>query len=251
MKRKWLAVLGIVSILAVVGLTGCVEDGGSTGQIGTVKVSNQQDGIWVSGTGKVTVTPDIASLRLGIEVMDISVADARDKAAVAMQNVMDTLAAQGIETKDIQTEYFSIYPVTTWDRDTGKEINESYRVSNTVTVKIRNIENVGMVIDAVADAGGDYTRVNSINFSVDDPSAYYEEARQAAMADAKAKAQQLASLSGVSLGNATYVSESTYTAPIAMRAESAVYAGDASYPTSISPGEMDVTISVQIAYAIK
>lgn len=252
MNRKWLAVLGIASMLAVVGLTGCVEDGGSTGQIASLNLSNQQNGIWVTGTGKVTVTPDIASLRVGVEAMDISVAAARNKAAEAMQQVMDALTAQGVDSKDIQTEYFNIYPVTSWDRETEKEVNEGYRVNNTVSVKIRDIEKVGTIIDAVADAGGDYTRINSIDFSIDDPSPYYGEAREAAMADAKAKAQQLASLSGETLGSVTYVSENTYTAPIAKRVSEIAYAEDAAgYPTSISAGEMDVTISLQVAYAIK
>jgi uncharacterized protein YggE len=121
-----------------------------------------------------------------------------------------------------------------------------------VTVKIRDIDKTGAVIDAVAKAGGDLTRIDSISFSIDDPSDYYEEARKKAVAEAKAKAKQLAGLAGVSLGKATYVSESTYTpSPITpVRMLEKMEAAPA-IETPISPGELEITLNVQIVYAIK
>ncbi len=118
-----------------------------------------------------------------------------------------------------------------------------------VTAKIREIDEVGTIIDAVAAAGGDFARINSIDFSVDDPSAYYEEAREEAMADARAKAEQLAELVGAKLGKATYISESSYVPPPIYRQdiyEEAVPAAT----TSISPGEMEISLTVQVAYTI-
>ncbi len=253
MNKKWLAVIGIASVLAVIGLTGCEQGSVSTGEIGTITVSNQQQGIWVSGTGEMTVTPDIATINVGIESEDASVAAAREEAAEAMQHVMDALLANGVAEKDIQTQYFSINQVTNWDRETGEEIVEGYRVSNTVTVTIRNIDNTGTIIDAAAAAGGNDTRINGVNFSVDDPSAYYDEVRETAVADAKAKAEELASLAGVSLGKVTYISEGSYNPPSAWKATGMAYAeaSDAAYPTQISPGELEITLNVQIAYAVK
>ena len=110
----------------------------------------------------------------------------------------------------------------------------------------------GTVIDAVAVAGGDLTRIDSISFSVDDTTGYYAEAREKAVADAEAKAKQLAEVAGVKLGKAVYVSESSYVpGPIYRQdliAEKA--AGAPAVETPISPGEMEITLNVQLAYAI-
>jgi uncharacterized protein YggE len=99
----------------------------------------------------------------------------------------------------------------------------------------------------VAAAGGDLTRINSIAFSIDDPTPYSKQARDKAMADAKAKANQLASLGGVNLGKPTYISESVYYPIYTSGAKADV----APAPTTpISPGEMKITIDVQVVYAL-
>ena len=248
MKKHWLVAISLVLVLAVVGLGGC-SAGPTT--IGTVDINSQQTGIWVSGEGKVTVTPDIATLWLGIEAQADTVAEAQTQAVGAMDAVMTALADSGVDEKDIQTQYFSIYQVTRWDDFRDKEVVIGYRVTNMVTAKIREIEQVGPIIDAVAAAGGDYTRINNISFSVDDPTPYYVEARQKAVADAKAKAEQIADLAGVTLGKPTYISEGTQV-PIYPRE---VYYGEAGIPaptppTPISPGETELSLTVQVAYAI-
>jgi len=252
MKKKWfLLIVGLATILMIFGLTGCEQGSTASGEISNLNFSSQQNGIWVTGQGEVSVEPDIAIISLGIESEDDSVATARDRAAAAMNDVMDTLSSNGIAEKDIQTQYFNIQQVRTWDRETEKEIVTGYRVTNTVTVTIRDIEKVGTTIDAVTDAGGDLTRINGINFSIDDPDEYYEAARNEAMTDAKKKAEQLAKLANVDLGNATFISENLYYAPIAKSGMAMGYDEGASYSTSISPGELDISLSVQIAYAIK
>jgi uncharacterized protein YggE len=247
-KKYWLVAISLVLVLAIAGLCGC-SAGPTT--IGAVDLNSQQSGIWVSGTGKVAVTPDIATLRLGIEAQAETVAEAQSQAAEAMNEVMTALTDGGVDKKDIQTQYFSIRQVTRWDDFKDKEIVIGYRVTNMVTAKIREIDKAGPIIDAVAAAGEDYTRINSIGFSVDDPTAYYEEARQKAMADARAKAEQLAGLAGVELGKPTYISEGSQ-APIYPR--DVYYEGAAvpapAPPTPISPGEIELTLTVQVAYAI-
>jgi len=126
---------------------------------------------------------------------------------------MAVLDEQGIAEKDIKTQYFNIYPVRSWQNDV--ETLVGYRVSNIVTVKIREIDTTGSIIDAVAQAGGDYTRVNSISFTVDDPTEYYDEAREKAMENAGEKAKQLAKLAKIDLGNPTYISEGSISRPTA------------------------------------
>jgi uncharacterized protein YggE len=241
MKRNLLVAVGLVLVLSVAGLCGCTT--------GTIGVNSQQEGIWVSGEGKVTVTPDIATLCLGIEAQAKTVAWAQSQAAEAMDRVMTALTDSGVDEDDIQTQYFSIYPVTRWSDETQQEVVIGYRVTNMVTAKIRDIDKVGSTIDAVAAAGGNYTRVNNISFSVDDPTAYYEEAREKAVADAKDKAEQLADLAGVRLGKPTYISEGTISPPVIYR-DVTMEAG-ASVETPISPGEIEITLTVQMVYGIE
>ena len=249
MKKIWLLAISLALVLAIVGLAGCSPDNTVPVEIEGLSISNQQEGIWVSGQGVVTVTPDIATLRLGVEVQAATVAIAQSQAIEAMDEVMEALTDNGVAEKDIQTQYFSIRQVTKWDRDKEEEVVVGYRVTNMVTAKIREIDKAGTVIDAVAAAGGDFTRIDSIDFSVDDPSAYYEEARQEAMADAKAKAEQLAELADGRLGKATYISESSQVPPPIYRQdvyEEAVPGAE----TPIRPGEMEISLTVQIAYAL-
>jgi uncharacterized protein YggE len=246
MKKYWLVAMSLALIVAVVGFSGC---GGGPTTIGTVDINSQQSGIWVSGTGKVTVTPDIATLSLGIEAQAATVAEAQAQAAVVMGTVMTALAENGVAEKDIQTQYFSIYQVTKWDDFKDEQVVIGYRVTNMVTAKIRDIEQAGPIIDAVAAVGGDYTRINNISFSVDDPTPYYKEARQKAMADAKDKAEQLAHLAGIGLGKPTYISEGTVYPPVVYR-DAGMEAMAPAPTTPISPGEIELSLTVQVAYAV-
>ncbi len=254
MKKLWLAVIGVVLILAVVGISGCSSEGvklnTENGEL-KINLNSQQEGIWVNGTGKVMAVPDVAILSLGIEAQATSVAEAQDQAAEAMAEVIEALKDQGVAEKDIQTQYFSIQRVTRWDEDKYQETVIGYRVTNMVTAKIRKVAEAGIVIDAVAAAGGDYTRINSISFTVDDPSPYYEEAREKAVADAEAKAKLLAEVAGVKLGKPSYISESSYVpSPIYRQDLVEAAAGVPAVETPISPGEMEITLTVQLAYAI-
>lgn len=257
MKKIWLAIAGVVlMVAAVVGLVGCSSGEGVTlsGDTSSLKLSlnSQQEGIWVNGEGKVTAVPDIAILTLGIEAQELTVAEARDKAAEAMTGVMDALKSAGIDDKDIQTQNFNIQQVTRWDNDKQQEIVIGYQVNNTVTVKVRDVTQAPTVIDNVTAAGGDLTRISSIAFTVDDPSPYYEQARVKAVNDAAVKAAKLADTAGVKLGKATYISESSYMpSPIYRDVATASETVPAPTPTTpVSPGEMEITVDVQIGYAI-
>ena len=243
MKKLVRVASGFMLALMIVFLPGCT----STTTLGGI-LQSQQEGIWVTGTGEVNAAPDIAILQLGISAQRASVAEAQAEAATAMDKVMTALREGGVANRDIQTQYFSIQQVTRWDQDKQQEIVIGYRVSNMVIAKIREIAKTGSIIDAVAEAGGDLTRIDSLSFSIDDPSEYRKEARDKAMADAKAKAEQLANLGGVRLGKPTYISESisypVYPPPVRV-AEAAP-----APVTPISPGEMKVSLDIQVVYAI-
>jgi len=215
---------------------------------------SQQAGIWVSGVGVVTLEPDIAFLTLGVEAQASTVAQARAEAAAAMDAVFASLKANGVEDKDIRTTNFSIYPQYTYPRD-AEPVLTGYRVNNQVSVKVRDLDSIGEVIDDVADAGGDNTRINGIRFSIDDDSEAQVQARELAVNAAIAKAEQFAELTDVTLGKLMYISESGGGVVYPERAyEGEMYlkADMSSVPTtSISGGEMEVRISIQAVFGIE
>jgi uncharacterized protein YggE len=251
MKTRIGLVLVVMALLLVGGLlSGCSEgvvlnDGDGTNSF---IWSQQNSGIWVNGEGSVTVVPDIAVLSLGVETQAATVAQAQAQAVEAMDVVMTELENWGINESDMKTQHYSIYPVKRYNN--GQEILIGYRVTNTVTVKVRQVDDTGAIIDTVVRVGGDTIRINNIYFTVDDPSDFYQQAREAAMEDATTKAQQLAELSGVKLGIVTYISEGGgyYPGPYYdIRSTDA----EAGATTPISPGEMDITLYVQVVYSIK
>jgi len=257
MKKKWLVLIGMVVLVVAIAFVGCNSDqvklSTENGEL-KINLNSQSDGIWVNGNGKVYATPDIALLSLGIEVQEETVALTQASASEAMENIMEALKNEGVDEEDIQTRQFNIRKVSNWEVVYGegeKEAIIGYRVTNIVTVKVREIDNTGSIIDAVAVAGGDLTRIDNIGFTVDDPTPYYEQARAQAVEYAKAKAEQLAELSGVELGKPTYISESTYYAtPNYYRGDMAFEEGAPAVETAISPGELEISANVQIAYAI-
>jgi uncharacterized protein YggE len=245
MKKVWLAASIIVAAILMLAIAGC-DDKDTISYTGS-----QQTGISVNGEGKVEAVPDLATINLGIEAQADTVSEARTQAADAMDRVMAALKAGGIEEKDIQTSQFSIYPVRQWNPETGEETLAGYRVTNMVTVKIRELDKAGQIIDSVAEAGGDITQVQGISFSVEDPKPYQAQAREEAFEDAKAKAEQMASIAGVTLGKPIFVTESGYYYPVSVPMAS--YAKDeaAGTITSISPGEQEISVNVQITYEIE
>ena len=249
MKKGIIVAIGIALVLVTVALAGCgnVFSSGETGIASSIS-SQQNVGIWVTGVGKATVAPDVAILSLGIEAQAVTVTEAQQQAAQAMDAVMGVLDSHGIDEKDIQTQQYSIQPVREW-RD-EQYILVGYLVTNTVTVKVRNIEDTGSIIDDAVIAGGDYTRINNISFTVDEPEAYYEDMRDEAMADAKDRAEQLAELGGVKLGKPIYIAENSSYTPSVVYLDYKAAEGAAVPTTSISPGETELQLTVQVVYSI-
>ena len=239
MKDTWWLILCLVVVVAL-GAVGCARGGSVT------VAPQQQTGIWVTGQGEVMAVPDVAELRLGVEVQADTVAEAQAQASDAMGKVQQALKDNGVADKDIQTQQFSISPVTKWISDRDEQEIVGYRVTNIVVAKIREIDKAGAIVDAVAEAGGDYTRIQSITFDVEDRAPYYEEARSKAVEDAENKAKQLADLAGVGLGKASFLAEGGVYLP--SRSTDLFAEGAASTP--ISPGELEIEVYVQVIYEI-
>jgi uncharacterized protein YggE len=255
MKIKAILAVSLIAILALVGLAGCSAAGVTAAEVQPVNVDiNSQQGIWVNGQGKITITPDLATLSLGVSAQTTTVAEAQSRASAAMDKVMAALISSGISNNDIQTQYFNIQQVTRWNDADQQEVVTGYRVSNMVVARIRAMDKVGNIIDAVVAAGGDFIRINGINFTVEKPEQFYAQARELAMKDAKAKADELARLAGVTLGKATFVSEGSSQSIPYLRES---YGSGMPVPAmtvaapSISPGSTDIILNVQVAYGIQ
>jgi uncharacterized protein YggE len=206
--------------------------------------------ITVIGEGTVRIQPDVARANFGVEVVSSSVREALDENQATMDAVLATLREMGIEERDIQTTGFTIFAERFGPEGPLPPEQVNYRVSNNVTVVIRDLENIGNVIDATVEAGAN--NIYGIEFRVDDPSPYESEARASAIEDAQAKAQELAELTGVSIGPVVSVSEviasgGYFASNFAQAARGDMGGGGA---TPISPGELELTMQLQVSYAI-
>ena len=225
-----------------------------TGDMSTVLLDRSSDGIWVTGAGRVSVTPDIATLRVGVETSDESVGAAMSEAAQSMQAVVDSLMSAGIDEDDIQTLNFSVSPRYEWNETLRRSEMVGFTVTNTVGAIVRDLDTIADVIDGAVTAGGDNARVDGLSFGVDDRTETEREARELAMAAALEQATQLASSAGVELGEPFSISESG-AAPLAQDSPQlarsvALMAADEAASTPILAGEQDVVIYVRVGYEI-
>jgi uncharacterized protein YggE len=216
-------------------------------------------GIWVTGQGTITLEPDLVLLNIGVETMADTVSIARGDAAKAMAAIVDAVKARGLEDADIQTVSFNIWPryeypeVLVDGNRTRKQTLVGYTVSNTARIKVRDIDAVGEVIDDVTVAGGDFTRINGINFTIEDTSGYMNQLREDAVNDAIAKAEQFAELTGVIVGGLVFISETGGGSPVMQNFgadDRFMIAKAESVSTSISGGELELKLSVQAVFGI-
>lgn len=209
----------------------------------------QPTGISVTGTGEVTGTPDTLTMTFGVRVTEDSVSAAVDGAAERADAIIAALVDAGVAEEDIQTANYSIYPRYDWRND--QQILLGYEVSNSVVAKIRDLDTAGDTIDDVTAAGGDDVIVSGVSFSIEDNDALIEAAREAAWNDARSKAEQLAGLSGVTLGAPITITESFSTSrpPIAYE-ESARLDAAADVATPIVAGEEQVAVTLQVQFDI-
>jgi uncharacterized protein len=242
--RRNIALIGGLAVL----LAACGTAAGSTPQEITVNTSEEAtSGISVSGMGEVTGTPDTVEVGLGVSVLGETVDEAATTAAEKARALIESLTTNGVAEEDITTTDYSIYPE--YDYSGNEQRLIGYRVSNTVKAKIRDLDSTGAVLDAATVAGGDDVVVNGLSFSIEDNDELVAAAREAAWNDAMTKANQLAELSGQTLGEATTITETVSMPPIPIPyAEEA--AVDRAVETPIEPGTSAVTITLQVQFGL-
>ena len=245
-RVKW--VLLAVLLIGGVFLNGCgvSNEGSTTGLDRTITVV---------GTGEATAAPDQALFRAGVEVTADTVREATRRNGEIMQAIVAALTGMGVAEKDIQTSNFSINLERGYERfpqPEGATEEESirYRASNMVQVTVRDIGKVSDLLDATIEAGAN--NIWGVEFTIDETEALESNARTEAMQDARARADELAVLAGVKMGQVVSVSESVagYPVPLAgVTVERAVGMGGGG--PSISPGEATIRMQVQVTYEIE
>ncbi|RMF46255.1 MAG: SIMPL domain-containing protein [Anaerolineae bacterium] len=204
--------------------------------------------IAVTGTGKVTLTPDIAYISIGVHTEHKDAKTAVNSNNTQSADLITALKKAGVDAKDIRTTNFSIYPRQNYDNN-GQVTGITYIVDNTVYVTVRNLDSIGALLNAAVEAGAN--SIGGIQFDVADRTAAYQEALKAAVSDARAQADVLASAAGVSVGEVQQINASVgYTQPpMPMARGGAEMALAADVP--ISAGQMEVTVTVNVVYGIK
>jgi uncharacterized protein YggE len=206
--------------------------------------------ITVVGLGKASLTPDVAQINVGTEISANTVSEAKAEVDRHIEAILAVLREMGVADKDIQTSQYSIYyerePFYAVEREPGQEAQGAYRVSNMLNVTVRDMTQIGEILDAVVEAGAN--QMYGVTFTVSDTQKWESEAREKAMTDAQARAGELARLAGVELGEVLSVSEVVGGSPSPMAfavVERAAGGG------GISPGELEFSTQIQVTFAIR
>lgn len=208
---------------------------------------DQDRTISVNGSAQVAITPDIAYITIGVTTENADAALAVERNNEQVQNVINTLTALGIADEDILTNNFSIYPTPIYSPE-GQQRDTTFTVTNTVSVTLRDLDQVGEVLGAVVESGAN--QIAGIQFDVADKTAALSEARKLAVANSRSLAEELAEAAGVNLGpvkNITLMG-SNYPMPVTLQREVAVMDVGA---VPISSGQLTLTADVNVVYEIR
>ncbi|HEY5115104.1 MAG TPA: SIMPL domain-containing protein [Nakamurella sp.] len=200
--------------------------------------------IVAQATGTISGTPDVVTVVIGVQTQSASAQTALDDNNKRAADVIAVLKESGVAPADLQTSQLSVNP----SYDEKGQLITGYQVTNMVTAKLRDISTAGAVIDAAGKTAGDAVRVQQLSFSIDDDSALRAEARADAVKRAQAQAKQMADAAGIQLGAIRSITET----PVAMPAvyPSLAAADSAAGSVPIEPGSQELSVVVQVVYAI-
>lgn len=197
--------------------------------------------VTVVGTGKVQGVPDTVTADVAIEVVAPEATTAMNQTNERQKAVLGALSAEGIDTKDIKTTAVDLQP-----QYGENSAITGYRAGNSVTVTIRSLDKAPRALSSIVNAGGNATRINAVNFTIDDDSTLVADARARAFEDAKARAAQYAELSGMSLGKVISISEAGGNAlPPPMPAPKAMAAD-----VPLQPGQQTVSFALTAVWEL-
>jgi len=239
MKTKTLVISVVLLLAVLLSACGPVASAQSTARLLTV-----------SGAGKVSLKPDIAYVYVGVHTEMPSAAEAVAENNAKTQKLIEALKEAGVEANDIQTTNFSIWQNTQYGPD-GKPSGTNYAVDNTVYLTVRNLAQLGDLLDAAVKAGAN--NINSIQFDLADKTQALSQARAEAVKTAKTQAEELAASAGVNLGEIQSIQYFDASPSPVFDGKGMGGGGGAAVDLAvpINPGQMQITVTVTVAYEIK
>jgi uncharacterized protein YggE len=205
-------------------------------------------GISVSGTGQVTGTPNLLRLSSSVNIARPTVTAAMQAANTVMAAVQQKLKSDGVAAADLQTSGLSVQPNYTYANNSQRLTG--YQVSENLSVVLRDLSKAGSIITDAAQVGGDALQIGGATLDIDQDEALITSARQAAFADALAKAKTYAEAAGRTLGAVTSISESTDSQPVTYNFAAAAPAASAAAPVPIQAGSQNVTVNVAVTWSL-
>lgn len=202
--------------------------------------------ITVPGMGRVSVEPDVASIRLGVNIQRESAGQAREDAANTMNAILEAIQGQGVARRDIRTSMVTLQPVMDYS-DGGPRIT-GYQLVNAVDVTVRDLDKTGALIDAALGAGA--SSLDSLEFRLEDQSEAEQQARTLAIADARARAMTIARASSAKLGKVVSVTENergSIGGPLPIARHMAM---EAKADTPVEAGTQEIAVSVTVTFAL-
>jgi uncharacterized protein len=230
--------------LAVAGLSACDAKSTSGPSIIPTADPNTRQ-VTVVGSGEVQGTPDTLNANVSIEATASDVTAAMNQTSDRMQAVITALTNAGIDRNDIATTNVTVQPQ--YGGGDNPTIT-AYRASNSINVKIRNLNSASQTLGLIGTTGGDATRVNSVSYAIDDDSQLVKDARTRAFDDAKDRAEQYAQLAGLTLGDVISISESAGTAPPTPTPAPMPRAAMEAVP--LEPGQQSINFSVTVVWEL-
>jgi uncharacterized protein YggE len=244
-KRGYTFVFVMLAAVVVLLAAGCASPGASG-----VEAAKAPPSIVVSGYGEARGVPDMASVQLGISLIDSNIGEVVGEVNRIADAVQAAVIAAGVEEIDIQTTNYNVWPEDRYDPMTGMATGERFfHIDSTIQVIVRDMGKMGNVIDVALDAGAN--NIYGITFGVEETEALSAEARALAIADAKERAGQLAEGMGVTLGAPLVISEgASQVISVPTMREAAFGIGGGGGGAPISSGQATVSVMVSITYEI-
>lgn len=236
MRTKFTLIFSILALALV--LSAC----------GPAAASGDSRSLSVSGSGTVSLTPDIAYVYIGVHTESPDIAQALADNNAQAQAVVDALKNMGVAAEDIQTNSFNVYSSQKYDPMSGQQNGYTYMVDNSLYVTVRDLSHLGSLLNTVVGSGAN--NINSIQFDVADKTAALEQARQKAMENASSLAAELAQTAGLSLGeiqSISYTEASPY--PYYGMGGGGSSAPNATVPIQV--GQLQISVTVSVSYAIR
>lgn len=238
-RRHLLGVLVLAALLAAAFLSGCQT------KVVTAPASQQINTVTATGNGKAYAAPDEATMSFGVTKRNANAKKALSGASSAAEKITAAIKKAGVAKQDIQTSNVSVYPQQT-ERN-GKPVITGFEASIQVTVKVREIGDLGGIITAANDAGSD--TISGPSFSIAEDSPYRDDAIAEAVDDARTAAEAMAKAAKKRVGEVLNISSSNVSVPIYSR--NMAWGAEAAKAVPIETGQLEITADVTVVFELK